>query len=94
MPVREALDAGVRLALVESEMAAGSLPEEYDPLLCTADALSLFDLVEDELMLALPIVAAHARGECQSGPVGECPDQAPADRPNPFAVLSRLKKSD
>lgn len=59
--------------------------DEYD-LLEPEQAMNLNDLIEDELILALPIAPLHPHdcspGKMQSG-----------EKPNPFAVLKGLIKS-
>ena len=47
---------------------------------------ALRDLIEDEILLAIPSDAAHA--DCS---VVASPAQAPLEKPNPFAVLAKLK---
>jgi uncharacterized protein len=78
------------------------LPENYEPLLVGAEPMPLSAIVEDELMLALPIVSMHAPEQCPASTrpehtaddvpaEGAEADQA-ADRANPFAVLRTLKE--
>ena len=56
----------------------------------------LSELVEDELLLALPLVPRHE--DCPEPlPMGELGDpepaaDAPPERPHPFAALAQLKK--
>lgn len=89
------LDVPIALALVKNDKAASQLPSRYDPLLVNEGPVSLIALVEDELLLALPSVAYHDEGECsllqyQSDMVDEA--QAEVKKPNPFDVLTGLKK--
>lgn len=91
----------VALAVVESEQEALQLPESLDPLVVDADPVRLGDLVEDELILGLPVVAKHPEGEaCQPAvrvfPGNDAPGREtspPGDRrqANPFSSLARLK---
>lgn len=79
------------LGLIRDEADEAALPEGYEPLLVPADGLLRpLDLVEDELILALPVVPVSPGSE----PVGDDqPQAAHAPRQdNPFAVLSALKK--
>lgn len=80
-----------RLLLVP---AGADWPEEeletdaYDAI-PASQALSLLALVEEELLLALPIVPRHA--DCAPpADVGGAPEEDSA--PSPFAVLAGLKK--
>lgn len=82
------------LAVVESEPAADRLPAEEEPVLAERGRLGVHALLEDELLLALPIVARHADTACDGGPrrfgpQGEAP---PPERENPFAALAALKR--
>ncbi len=70
-----------------------------DPDILVADKpLLLSALVEDELLLALPMVPMHELGECPAKvyiaekAVSEIKDVEPGKK-SPFAVLSRLKKA-
>jgi DUF177 domain-containing protein len=87
----------LQLAMVRSREAAQQLPESYDPLLVSDEEITIESLVEDELILALPLVAMHEIKDCPKGDAflasslsGD--EQAPK-RKNPFAVLAELKTS-
>lgn len=93
----------VRLGIVRSRDAAEHLPDSYDPLVCDEDA-SIISMLEDELILAMPVVAMHNIEDCPQGESfsvlkfkeeqreGERND-AGTERKNPFAVLAQLKGS-
>ncbi|MHB1141847.1 MAG: YceD family protein [Sulfuricaulis sp.] len=74
-------------------------PQEGDADILVADKpLSLSGLVEDELLLALPMVPMHAPDQCTAkvraaNAVRAAPDRTERGRKNPFAVLGRLKKT-
>lgn len=56
--------------------------------------VDLFELVEDELILAIPLVALHEDSGCNEyWPSAETQIEAGAQE-NPFAVLQRLKTTD
>lgn len=71
------------------------LPDAYEPAEVNDHGeIDLFQLLEDELILSLPIVALHPQAECsvkeddlQFGEVEPEPM-----RENPFAVLKELKR--
>ena len=86
--------ADVSLTFVESIDEAERLPETLDPILVENGQIILRDLIEDELLLALPQVAMHPIGGCKSR-VEEQPlvDDASVHA-NPFAVLAELKRND
>lgn len=71
-----------------------ALPDNYDALESSDEPLDLLALVEDELLLCLPIVPKHPQGECHSPP-GYVEPQLSDDettRSNPFSVLAQLKR--
>ena len=80
-----------RLGLIRDEADEAALPLEYEALLVDADGmLRPRELVEDELILALPVVAVAPDVEAverEFAPTEE--EQAKA---NPFAALAGLKK--
>jgi uncharacterized protein len=92
------VDAQVNLMLVRSD-AAGDVPEPYEPLPVVADGVNLGDLVEDELLLALPQIAMHPPEVCHpavqaQGLAGSGSAEAVeggVKRPNPFAALAGWK---
>jgi uncharacterized protein len=86
-PVELDLDVPVMLAMVWAEKEIPSLPSRYDGIVVGADPVDVFDLVEEEVLLALPLVAAHEPGSCPS--YSETPDieASVPGKKNPFAVL-------
>lgn len=94
-PVREDLAVSRWFRFVRDEGQAAELDmDSDDDVLALARHLSLRDLVEDELLLALPVVPRH---EVCPEPLPhanvEDDEAAPAEkRPNPFAALAALKK--
>jgi uncharacterized protein len=81
------------LVVVTDEAAAAALPAEVDPLVVAGREIEAASLVEDELLLAVPVVPMHADA-AGCGPVGRrAPDAEPQEpRRNPFAALAALKK--
>ena len=61
-PMTLALSLDVRLAVADR---AGRVPEGYEPLPMDHERCDLLAIVEDEIMLALPIVAMHGLDECR-----------------------------
>jgi len=81
-------------AVVKEGANTQSLPQGYDVLEVGEDPLDLLTLVEDELLLALPIVPAHDPEVCQQ-PAGieePEPSEDEVTRSNPFSVLAQLKR--
>jgi uncharacterized protein len=92
-PVVEALDVERSLRFVSDEAAAAELDaESEDDVLALTRALDLRLLLEDELLLALPIVPRHdvCPQPLQAAPAE--PVEQPEARPNPFAALQALKR--
>jgi uncharacterized protein len=91
-PVVVVVDSSTTLGIVETEQEATRLPEGYEPLVVNYEPVSVATLVEDELLLSLPIVPMHPLNQCpttgwvrrQDLPVGHPED-------SPFAVLATLK---
>lgn len=83
-----------RMGLIRAESEEAGLPPGYEPFLVDASGeLAPLDLVEDELILAVPVVPVMpgtdaVEQEWTGGAVVE------PGRPNPFAALAALKKPD
>lgn len=91
-PLRIPLTIEVLLGVVRSETEAERLPERYDPLLVADTEVTVADLVEDELLLALPSIPRHVDlHECEANGYG-VPDETAPGTPlrQPFAVLASL----
>jgi len=88
------VDVDVDLLLVRSEEDADALADDADFLVLDAEGqLALADALEDELLLALPLVPLH--DDCESAHVNaplEEDEPAVPVRENPFQVLASLKK--
>ena len=56
--------------------------------------IDLFEVVEDELILAIPLVAMHDDSSCNEHLSAVRPDSAPVERESPFAVLRQLKTTE
>lgn len=65
--LRLPLEATVSLGLARDEAEADRLPEDYEPLLVAGGGIGVADLVEDELLLALPQIPRHEDGrDCEA----------------------------
>ena len=88
-----------RIALVSDYNAADRVPEGMEVFLVEADSVSVRDLVDEEILLALPHVARHEEGsECAGSDMrlpGQEDDAEGAGDPQvqkPFAQLGELLK--
>ena len=87
-PMECNIDSKVRLGIVESVDAALLLPEDTEALIVEPDVeVLLSDIVQDELLLALPVIPQH--DDCHLP--GESPAAPSEARRNPFASLADLK---
>jgi uncharacterized protein len=87
--LRFPLDLGFRLGIITSDDEIARLPESFEPLLVSGDPVKTFDLIEDEVLLAVPSIPMHEGvASCQAGHV----NQPVPDRENPFSILEKLKR--
>ena len=91
----EPVNSEVRVALIAAEADAGRVPQHLEPVLAAGGRVTIGELVEEELLLALPIVPLHAEAsDCVA------PEDAPAVKveapepttQKPFASLDKLLK--
>ena len=92
-PMQLPVNTAFRLALLDPEDDPESLPASVEPVIVNNAQVNVLDLLEDELLLCLPIAPRHhADDQC------EAPQRRPGstfgdvalDRQNPFAVLRDL----
>lgn len=96
-PVRLELEHAFTIEFVWGMSQLPQVERNHSPYVLQGDEpLSLAELVEDELILAMPVVARH-EGLDSCKPPGHDADRDPAGgepgdgRENPFARLARLK---
>jgi uncharacterized protein len=86
--LRFPLKLGFRLGIVSNDADIDRLPEGYEPLLVSGEPLRTFDVVEDEVMLAIPAFPLHEAGQnC----VMAYENQPLRVKDNPFSILEKLK---
>ncbi|NQZ30276.1 MAG: DUF177 domain-containing protein [Oceanospirillaceae bacterium] len=91
-PVEVEILANINLAISYSEEKAKTLPSYYEPLVVEDDDLELLPLIEQELILNLPIVSYHSNCSIQTSfGDGNTAASIEAEKPNPFSVLASLK---
>lgn len=66
-PLDWSFEIDVNLRLVRSEAEEQRWLERAEPLLIEDDELPLHALIEDEILLALPMAPAHAPAGCSAG---------------------------
>jgi uncharacterized protein len=99
-PVTVPLEADIAVGFVLSDERASLMPDGYEPCLLMDETVMLADLIEDELILVMPIVAVHPEQSCQPWfqvqqeelCAIEVVAQEIVEKKNPFAVLASLKR--
>lgn len=86
----------VSAGFVEDE--ENPLPERYDPIIVNEfGEISLREVIEDELILDIPLIPKHDLKDCKVSDVdmswGEIEEEVVDEKPNPFAVLKQLKRN-
>ncbi|MBK1700447.1 YceD family protein [Thiococcus pfennigii] len=82
------VSATLTMAAVASLDEVDRLPEGYDPLLLDDRHVRPRDLIEDELLLALPLIPRHASPDClDAGLLGDAQIEGEA-LGGPFAALA------
>jgi uncharacterized protein len=103
-PMAMVLDDSIDLVMVSTEERMKQLPASLDPWFCGEDDMLIpADIVEEQLILAMPIVTMHqscididtlnsqARELPEKGASGRDSSEPAPEKHNPFAVLAGLK---
>jgi uncharacterized protein len=92
----EPLSSSTRVALITAEAQISQVPEDLEPMLAPGGHTTIGELVEEELLLALPIVPLHGQAsDCAASEhadataVSQTPEQTTQ---RPFAQLDKLLK--
>jgi uncharacterized protein len=100
-PVERMLDVPIDVCVVASDAQAYELANEIEPFVLDEESISIVELIEDDLLLALPSQVCVAYEDCPNRPQLSFPRAAAPDnevtkqaRPNPFDVLAELKNRD
>lgn len=95
-PMSLPIEGQFELTFVENEAAAQGLPDAMDPVVLDDDGfIDVVGMLEDELMLQLPVVPRHEMGSDECAAKFDAQDSQAAVAPptrKPFAVLENLKK--
>jgi len=96
-PMAWQVDQPLALAFIRPGTDEAAIPGPYEPYVVEQNPLRLADLIEDEIMLALPQIPRHALEACPARHwvEGKPPAEAAAGQQdqtdNPFSVLAGLK---
>ena len=87
-----------KLGMVTSEEQADRLSSDYEPLFLQDEKVSLNELIEDELLLALPDFPKHPevcveREGLKMATIETLNDEQQVNSNNPFSVLAKLKNT-
>lgn len=86
------LDSRFSLVVAGSQEELRALDDELDTLLCTGDDLNLLSIIEDELILGLPLVPSHDNTDCSAMlSKYRATGQEEPGTANPFASLKQLR---
>ncbi|KZY81478.1 hypothetical protein A3740_06160, partial [Oleiphilus sp. HI0068] len=93
-PVKKTISSEFQLGIVMSDEQAQNLPRVYEPLLVEDEKLVLLDVIEEELILSLPMFAYHDDCEPEEYNEGDIEESVESEveetKENPFSVLSEL----
>jgi len=92
------LDRNVTFCSVTSEEQFAQVEKEFEPVMAVDGWLDIKQIIEDELILSLPVVANKPADELKSamqfGHIDEGQADAEKAKANPFSVLSDFRKND
>lgn len=92
-PVVYEIIADFLLGVVKTLEEANALSKRYEPTIAKEGSLVVRDLIEDELILNLPIIPKHEPEECNiTLPLTNSEESKQEERKNPFHVLHSLKR--
>lgn len=93
-PYKYEIISDFALGIVSTLDEANELPEHYEPALTSDGQLAVRELIEDELILNLPLIPRHEPDACKVKlPFHDAgwQDEKKDDKKNPFHVLAKLK---
>jgi uncharacterized protein len=97
-PAKIGLTETFKLGIVETESHIARLPADIDPWMVTEPKLVIADFLEEQLILAMPIVSYHSEG-CKAALPTEIGSNSNRDEGmaknsdlGPFAILQKLKE--
>ncbi|MGK0299120.1 MAG: hypothetical protein ACI9XC_002748 [Gammaproteobacteria bacterium] len=78
----------VNIGIIKNEEDIALLQDDMEPFLAEDNTISLHNLIEDEILLSLPISPLHSVDVC---PVVQTNQKYKSMQDNPFTVLKSLK---
>lgn len=96
-PMEWPLQLSLALAFLRPNEDEAGIPGPYEPYVVDTLPVRLADMIEDELILALPSIPRHELAQCPAGewiqddePAAEKSATVENQRDNPFSVLAEL----
>jgi uncharacterized protein len=93
-PMDLKVDSRFKFAFVHDEDEFDLIPDEFEPYIIEGDEQSVIDILEDELLLSVPMVPVHDERCSEFMSVHEQDKQAEREASHPFAALKALKVKD
>jgi len=90
-PMETEVAGSFKFALLNSEEDFELVPDEFEPYLLEGEEQSIIDLVEDELLLSLPMVTVHEEACSDFMKSQQKAIKASKEESHPFAALKALK---
>ena len=88
-PMELPLQGQICLGIINRNVAR-NLSDRYEPLTLNDNEISLETLLEEEILLALPIAPVHERERCKGSRIVE---EYRPEHDSPFAVLKNLNRN-
>lgn len=92
------VDQEINLAWAKSEREMKDLPLRVEPYLVETNPLVTNDVIEDEILLAIPQIPMHDADTCSASKwirtEQDSDTQTEPEKDNPFSVLSQMKTKD
>ncbi|MBX2807005.1 MAG: DUF177 domain-containing protein [Cellvibrionaceae bacterium] len=90
-PMPYALQADFKLAMLWREAQAVSVDKHWDPWVVGEGVTDIYPVIEDELILSLPLVVYHETLCIEDDAQDDAVTASPPVADNPFQVLSQVK---
>ena len=96
-PFEFSFDHPVKLGFVTDDRFFKNFPENYDPYIYKDNQINLIELLEEEILLSIPMIPKKTLNDCQAKQntsyygVFETSNAEKQDKPNPFSALKELK---
>lgn len=65
-PMNYAINVALKLSPVLTEAQVGEIPDDYEPWVTHDAPISVLEMVEEEILLGLPMIAKHQSTDCSN----------------------------